>query len=142
MKREKYVIHYRNLKYLISLGVKVTKLHRVIEFEQKAWLKPYIDMNTDFRTFAKNEFEKDFFKFMNNSVFGKTMENVKNRMSLHLTTDNDNAIKWFSKANLKDCKYYNGLYMIEMYKTEIIYNKPIYVGTGILDLSKLFYTTS
>ena len=74
---------------------------------------------------------------MNNSVFGKTMENVKNRMSLHLTTDNDNAIKWFSKANLKDCKYYNGLYMIELYKTEIIYNKPIYVGTGILDLSKL-----
>ena len=58
-------------------------------------------------------------------------------MSLHLTTDNDNAIKWFSKANLKYCKYYNSLYMIEMYKTEIIQNKPIYVGTGILDLSKL-----
>ena len=74
---------------------------------------------------------------MNNSVFGKTMENVKNRMQLHLTTDNDNAIKWFSKVNLKDCKYNHGLYMIEMYKQEIVYDKPIYVGTGILDLSKL-----
>ena len=74
---------------------------------------------------------------MNNSVFGKTMENVKNRMQLHLTTNNDNAIKWFSKVNLKDCKYNHGLYMIEMYKQEIVYDKPIYVGTGILDLSKL-----
>ena len=111
MKHKKYVIHYRNLKCINKLGVKITELHRVIEFEQKAWLKPYIDMNTNFRTFAKHEFEKDFFKLMNNSVVAKTMENVKNRMSLHLTTDNDNAIKWFSKVNLKYCKYYNGLYL-------------------------------
>ena len=83
-------------------------------------------MNTTFRKDAKNEFEKDFFKLVNNSVFGKTMENVKNRMSLHLTTDNDNAIKWFSKVNLKDCKYHHGLYMIEMFKQEIVDDKPIY----------------
>ena len=62
---------------------------------------------------------------------------LKNRMQLHLTTTNDNAIKWFSKVNLKDCKYHHGLYTIEMYKQEIVYDKPIYVGTGILDLSKL-----
>ena len=136
-KHEKYVIHYRNLKYLIKLGVKVKKLHRVIEFEQKAWMKPYIETNTEFRTKAKNEFEKDFFKLMNNSVFGKTMQNVKNQMQLHITTDDNNAIKWFSKVNLKDCKYNHGLYMIEMYKKEIIYNKPIYIGVSILDLSKL-----
>ena len=74
---------------------------------------------------------------MNNSVFGKTMENVKNRMDLHMTTDNDNAIKWFSKISMKDCKTIDGLYLIEMYKKEIVYDKPIYVGTSILDLSKL-----
>ena len=68
---------------------------------------------------------------MNNNVFGKTMENVKNRMQLHLTTNNDNARKWFSKVNLKDCKYHRRLYMIEMYKQEIVYDKHIYVGTGI-----------
>ena len=65
------------------------------------------------------------------------MENVQIRMQLHLTTNNDNGIKWFSKVNLKCCKYNHGLYMIEMYKQEIVYDKPIYVGTGILDLSKL-----
>ena len=74
---------------------------------------------------------------MNNAVFGKTMENVRNRMSLHMTVNNDNAIKWFSKINLKDCKEIEGLYLIEMYKQEIIYDKPIYVGTSVLDLSKL-----
>ena len=93
MEHKKCVIHYRNLKYLVSLGIEITELHRVIEFEQKAWLKPYIDEDTKYRKGARKEFEKDFFKLMNNSVFGKTMDNVKNRMQLHLNTNNDNAIK-------------------------------------------------
>ena len=74
---------------------------------------------------------------MNNSVFGKTMENVKNRVNIHATTSDKNAVKWFSKVNLKNAKYFSGLYLIEMYKKEIVYDKPIYVGTSILDLSKL-----
>ena len=81
--------------------------------------------------------KEDFFKLMNNAVFGKTMENVKNRMSLHMTTDESNAVKWFSKLTFKDSRQFQGLHLIEMYKTEIEYNKPIYVGTSILDLSKL-----
>ena len=137
MKHERYVIHYRNLKFIKSLGVKITNLNKVISFDQKEWLKPYIDFNTDKRKEAKNEFEKDFFKLMNNSVFGKTMENVKNRIELKLTTDNERAIKWFSKLEFKNSKFFDGLHMIEMFKKEIVYDKPIYVGTTILDLSKL-----
>ena len=78
---------------------------------------------------AKNEFEKDFFKLMNNAVFGKTMENVKNRINLHLTTNKENAIKWFSKLNFKTSKNFDNLHLIEMYKQEIIYDKTIYVVT-------------
>ena len=136
MRHENYCIHYRNLKFVKELGVKI-KVHNVVEFQQKPWLKTYIDFNTDKRKEAKNEFEKDFFKLMNNAVFGKTMENVKNRIQLHLTTQEDNAIKWFSKINFKTSKSIDNLHLIEMYKQEIVYDKPIYVGTSILDLSKL-----
>jgi len=132
-----YCIHYRNLKFVHELGVKINKIHNIISFKQAKWLKPYIDFNTQKRKEAKNDFEKDFFKLLNNAVFGKTMENVKNRIELHITSDNDNAIKWFSKPTLKTCKETFGLYLIEMYKSEVILDKPIYIGTSILDLSKI-----
>ena len=74
---------------------------------------------------------------MINSVFGKTMENVKNRVNIHATTSDKNAIKYFSKVNMKNAKYFSGLYLIEMYKQEIVYDKPLFIGTTILDLSKL-----
>ena len=137
MDKKNYCIHYRNLKYIVGLGVEVEKVHNVISFKQSAWLKKYIDFNTEKRKQAKNEFEKDFFKLMNNSVFGKTMENVKNRINLHLTDNEANAIKWFSKINFKTSKSIEDLYLIEVFKKEIVYDKPIYVGTSILDLSKL-----
>jgi hypothetical protein len=111
-------------------------MHRVLQFKQKKWLEPYISANTEKRKKAKNEFEKDFFKLMNNSVFGKTMENIKNRIDLKLTTDTNKAIKRFSQLHFRGSKFYDGLYMIEMYKKEIVYNKPLYVGTCILDLVK------
>jgi hypothetical protein len=100
-------------------------------------MESYIEGNNKLRTKAKNDFEKDFFKLMNNAVFGKTMQNVRNQMNLHLTTDSKNAIKWFSKCSFKNNTYANGLYLIETHKEKIVYDKPVYVGCAILDLSKL-----
>ena len=120
MDHSNYCIHYRNLKYLVNLGVEIKKVHNIVSFKQKAWLKKYIDFNTEMRKEAKNDFEKDFFKLMNNSVFGKTMENIKNRVSIHATTSEENAVKWFSKIHMKGAKYFSGLYLIEIFKEEVL----------------------
>ena len=110
MDKIRYCIHYRNLKFVKDLGMIITKVHNIVSFNQKPFLKQYIDFNTAKRKQSKNDFEKDFFKLMNNAVFGKTMENVRNRICLHLTTNPDNAIKWFSKLNFKTCKKNDNLH--------------------------------
>jgi len=81
------VLHYQNLQLYLDLGFKLKQVHRVLEFDQSAWLKQYIDSNTQTRTQAKNSFERDFFKLMNNSVFGKAMENILKRVDVRLVTD-------------------------------------------------------
>ena len=75
--KKKYVVNINSLKQALNHGLKLKKIHRIIEFNQEAWLKPYIDMNTELRKLARNDFEKDLFRLMNNSVFGKTMENIR-----------------------------------------------------------------
>ena len=97
--KERYVIHIRALKQALNHGLKLKKVHRVIQFNQKAWLKPYIDINTKFRIEAKNEFEKDFFKLMNNSVFRKTMENVRNHRDIKLVTSDKRRKRLASEPN-------------------------------------------
>ena len=135
--KKNYIIHYENLKQYLKLGLKLTRIHRGIKFKESKWLKKYIALNTDLRTKAKNEFEKDFFKLMNNSVFGKTMENIRNRSVIKLVTDKIKAKKLAAKPNFKHCNIFNeDLVAIHMKKTSLTFDKPVYLGMCILDLSK------
>ena len=136
-KKEKYVLHYRNLQLYIDLGLKVSKVHRVLEFDQSPWLKQYIDYNTEKRKNAKNDFEKDFFKLMNNSVFGKTMENIRKRVDVRLVTDEKKLLKLTSKPTYVSSKIFNkNLVAVHKIKETLTLNRPAYVGMCILDLSK------
>ena len=112
-------------------------MHRVLEFNQSPWLKRYIDFNTQKRTQAKNTFEKDFFKLMNNSVFGKTMENIRKRVDVRLITDKKKLLKMASKPTYVGSKIFNeNLVAVHKIKETLTLNRPAYVGMCILDLSK------
>ena len=137
--KNKYVIHYKNLIQCLKAGMKLKKIHRGIKFVESAWLKPYIDKNTNLRTKAKNNFEKDFFKLMNNAVFGKTMENIRNRVNVKLVNTEEKLKKLVAKPNFKGPpKIFNeNLVSVHMKKTSLTMNKPVYLGMCILDLSKI-----
>ena len=135
--KEKYVIHIRALKQAINNGLKLKQVHRVITFQQKAWLKPYIDLNTKLIKEEKSEFGKYFFKLMNNFVFGKTMENVRKHRDIKLVTAEERRTKLVSEPNYhttKPCS--ENLLAIEMKKAKVKMNKPLYLGMSILDISK------
>lgn len=136
--KHKYIIHYKNLQQCISHGLILTKVHRVIKFEHKKWMKKYIMLNQQKRIEAKNEFEKDFYKLMNNSVFGKTMENVRKRTGGGVFKGLDkikNAIKNV-RYNGSPIYYSKDCCWIDMIQKKVTLDKPIYVGFAILDLSK------
>ena len=124
-------MHIKSLNQALNHGLKLKKIHRIIEFNQKAWLKAYIDMNTELRKLGKDDFEKDLFKLMNNAVFGKTMENIRKYRDIKLVTTDKKRKKLVSEPNYHAMNYISeDLSIIEM-------NKPIYLGLSILDISKI-----
>ena len=135
--KKNYVLHYRNLQLYLSLGLKLRKLYRVLEFDQSPWLAQYINFNTQKRMNAKNAFEKDFFKLLNNSVFGKTMENIRKRVDVRLVTDQKKLSKLVSKPTFVNSKIFNAdLVAVHKIKETLTLDRPAYVGMCILDLSK------
>lgn len=141
--KKNYIVHYSMLKLALEHGLLLKKVHRVLQFKQSAWLKAYIDLNTKLRAQANNDFEKDFYKLLNNAIYGKTMENLRLRSDIRLVN------KWYgggkncgrnliAQPNFKKCTIFEeDLAAIELQKSCILMNKPIIVGMCILELSKL-----
>ena len=135
--KKKYVLHYKNLIQCLDMGLKITHIYRGIKFVESEWMKPYIDKNTNLRAKAKNNFEKDFYKLMNNSVFGKTMENIRNRVDVKLVNTEEKLRKLAAKPNFQGRKIFSeNLISVHMKKTSLTMVKPVYLGMCILDLSK------
>lgn len=139
--KKNYVIHYKNLKQCLAAGLVLKKVHKVLEFSQTQWLKSYIDLNTQLRTVADDSFSKNLYKLMNNAVFGKTMENVRNYRDVHLHTYWDGRygarVKIASPRFQSLAIFSENFVAIQSSKVDIFMNKPIYVGMAILDLSKI-----
>ena len=135
--KKKYVMHLKALKQALDHGLVLERIHRAIQFKQSVWMKEYIDFNTRLRTVAKNDFEKDFYKLMNNSVFGKTMENIRKHRDIKLLNNKEDYLKQVMKPNFKGGVLMGeNLMSCEMGKVKVKMNKPVYLGQAILDLSK------
>ena len=138
MNKRKYVVHYRNLKFYIQHGMKLKKIHRVIEFKQARWLAPYINFNTEKRKLAATDFEKNLYKLCNNAVFGKTCENLRRRIDVRLISQQPKAERCIAKPTFDGFKIINeDITMVKCRKTSIMWRKPTYTGFAVLELSKL-----
>ena len=129
--KEKYVVNYKNLQFYLSQGMRLEKVHRVIKINQEPWMEPYIRMNTEFRKQAKSDFETDFYKLMNNSVFGKTMENLRNRTDVKIVRDweTDKIRKLVSSPSFDRITIFgNDMAGIHMHKTRLVLKKSVYTA--------------
>ena len=135
--KKHYICHIKILQLYVDLGLKIKKIHRILEFDQRPWMKGYIEFNTELRKKATNAFEKDFFKLMNNSVFGKTMENIRNRVDIKLVNNRKKAIELTRKLNYNSWTWFSeNLVAIRMNRIKLYFIKPIFIGMSILDISK------
>ncbi|XP_076660015.1 uncharacterized protein LOC143363288 [Halictus rubicundus] len=138
--KERYVLHYRYLQQSLKHGLKLRKIYRILEFRQSRWLCSYIDLNTKLRANASNDFSKNLFKLMNNAVFGKTMENVRNHASVKLLSrweGRHGVERLIARPNFHSCTVFSEDFVaIQLRKTLIKFYKPVYIGMFVLDISK------
>lgn len=143
----RYVIHYVHLKHCLNHGLKLIAIHRAIQFKQSPFLKQYIDLNTKLRQNAKSAFEQDFFKLLNNSIFGKTLEDVEKRVEVKLVNqwydEKNKTKKCYSASQLiarpnfhSSSIFTENFVAIQMKPERVILDKPIYIGFTVLELSK------
>ena len=136
--KRNYVIHIQALDQALPHGLCLECTHQAIEYNQSAWIKPYIDFNTQLRTRATNDFEIDFFKLINNSVFGKMMQNIRKHRNIKLITSRETYLHTLMKPNFKSGVLFGeNLMGCEICKIKVVMNKPVYLGQAILDLSKI-----
>ena len=135
--KKEYVIQKRNLKIALYHGLALKKVHKFIKFNQKVSLKSYIDMNANLRKKAKTDFEKNIFKLMNNIAFGKNLESVSKYRDIKLITTKERTKYLVSELDYHTIFFSENLLAIEMKKTQIYMNKPVYLGLSILELSKI-----
>ena len=135
--KSKYVVHIRTLQFYLKHGLKLKKIHRAKKFEQEEILKPYIEFNTEKRKNARNDFEKDIFKLLNNAVFGKTMEDKRKHLDFEIVSDERRFLKCVNNPSFKHSHIINeNLVGVEKRKPKLKLDKPIFIGMSILDLSK------
>ena len=135
--KQRYTIHHKILKFYLDQGLELTKIDRGITFEESNWMESYIMLNTNLRTKASNEFEKNFFKLMNNAVYEKTLENTRNHVNVKLVTSKEDDKDWICGPNFNHYKiHYNRFAAIHMSKKRVVQVKPRYVGFTVLELSK------
>ena len=136
--KAKYVVHFENLKYYLSFGIKLVRDHRILSFKQSNWLTKYVQFNTGKRKQSTDESNKNFFKLMINCVYGKSMENIRKRINVKLINYKKTYLRCFNKPNLISQKFFDKNFVaVHCSKTVLTLNKPIYIGFCILELSKL-----
>ena len=137
--KKNYKIYYKNLEYYIQLGIKIDEVHKILTFDERDFLKEYIDLNTELRKNSKNDLEKDLFKLMNNAIFGKSMENVLNKSNVKLiNNDPEKLLKLIKEPNFEHIhKISDKQVLVQSKPVKTKFNKPIYLGSVILETSEL-----